>query len=231
MKDIQGSAVEVWKRALLHIMDQGEEFQDHGNRTCQETLRLDLELTSFDDIEKPIFTLSQFPQWMYPKPQEIQEMILEGKLSSSYAYSYGERIFAYKKTKQNVNNTEQHNNITSKNSKDQINEFIIPLLQQDPNSRRAVISLWDPFKDTMLTKKTVPGLVLIDCKIRNGKLYIMSIIRSCDIFIGLPANMYQLFVLARYIAKKLDVDIGSISITATSAHIFIDQIPDIKTVL
>jgi thymidylate synthase (methanogen type) len=219
MNHITGSASQVWKSTIKAVIDSGISFEDHVNRICQEIIGLQIQITKFDDIEKPLLILSQFPKWIYPKPQEIKDMTLEGKLSQSYAYSYGERMFAYQSTK------------SQKHTIDQVNEFIIPLLQQDPNSRRAIISLWNPAKDTVLTKKTVPGLVLIDCKIRNGKLYITSVIRSCDVFMGLPANMYQLFVLAQYIVKKINVEIGTITIHATSAHIFKDQMDNIKTIL
>jgi thymidylate synthase len=219
MTTIKGSVNDVWKDTIKHIIHKGIEFEDHGNRICQEVLGLQIQIDQFDDIEKPILTLSQFPKWMYPRPQEIKDMILEGKLSQSYAYSYGERIFAYQ------------NHKDQKKITDQVNDFIIPLLKKDPNSRRAIISLWNPVKDTILSKKTVPGLVLIDCKIRDEQLHISSVIRSCDVFMGLPANMYQLYVLSKYIARKTHVKLGSISIIATSAHIFKDQTNDIRTIL
>ena len=207
------SAMELWKEALEYLQKEGTEYIDNTKRICKEVLRLSLVLEGdFLDIQDPINAISSSKKWIYPKMQEITAIMLEGKLSKSYTYSYGERIFSYYTT-------------------NQMDDFIIPLLKKDPESRRAVVTLWDPKKDGDLYKKAVPGLISIDFKIRNKKLHLTAIVRSNDIFIGWPANLYQLYVLGEYITQKLQIQLGSITTFSTSAHIFKDNYADIKNTI
>ena len=169
--------------------------------------------TGFNDVKEPAKVLANSRKWVYPKPNEIESIMLESDLGNSYVYSYGSRIFAFSGVK------------------NQIDDFLIPLLKSDSMSRRGIISIWDPLKDDSLEGVAVPGLVIIDFKIRQEKLYISAVVRSNDIFIGWPANLYQLFVLGKYVAEKLNVTIGSIDTFSTSAHIFKDNSEDIKKIV
>ena len=104
-------------------------------------------------------------------------------------------------------------------------------MKNTPNSRRAVISLWDPVADSSLSNRENPGLMLIDFKMRREKLNLTAVIRSNDVFFGWPANFYQLFVLQDYVKKALNCDFGNITVFSTSAHIFDDQFKFIEKVL
>ena len=117
------------------------------------------------------------------------------------------------------------------NKINQIDEFVVKLLKSDPNSRRAVLTIWDPIEDSKIYKKEIPSILSMQFNIRNGKLHMTEFIRSNDLFFGLPANTYQLLVLMEYVKKKIDVCTGPITIFSTSAHIFHDQFKDIKKVL
>lgn len=215
MEIIKQSAIELWKDALQYIFAEGTEHVDNTKRVCKEVLHLNLLLKdNFSDIQGPIDAISSSKKWIYPRLQEIAAIMLEGNLSKSYAYSYGERIFSFSEQKIN-----------------QVDHFIIPLLKKDPNSRRAVISLWNPEFDSDISRKVVPGLINIDFKLREGKLHLSAIVRSNDIFIGWPANVYQLYVLGNYVANKLQVTLGSIATFSMSAHIFKENYADIKKML
>lgn len=215
MEIIRNSAMELWKDALDYIYEHGAEYVDNTKRVCKEVLQLNLVLKdNFSDIQVPIETISGSKKWIYPRLQEIAAIMLEGNLSKSYAYSYGERIFAFSQEKIN-----------------QIDNFVIPLLKKDPESRRAVVVLWSPERDNQLDLKVAPGLITIDFKLREGKLHMVAIVRSNDIFVGWPANVYQLYVLGNYVSSKLHVHLGSITTFSTSAHVFKENYADIKKML
>lgn len=214
MEIIQETAMECWKEALKLILDKGVDFKDENNRICREILNLKIVVKKpFFETSKPIKMLFGFNEWKYPHLDEISKTILTDKLESGYSYSYGVRIFNFQ------------------GKINQLNDFIIPLLKNTPNSRRAVISLWDPIADSSLSNRENPGLMLIDFKMRREKLNLTAIIRSNDVFFGWPANFYQLFVLQDYVKKALNCDFGNITIFSTSAHIFEDQFKFIEKIL
>ena len=214
MEIIQETAMEYWKEGLKLILDKGVDFKDENHRVCREILNLKIVVKKpFFETSKPIKTLFGFNEWKYPQLDEISKIMLTDKLESGYSYSLGARIFNFQ------------------GKINQLNDFIIPLLKNTPNSRRAVVSLWDPVADSSLSNRENPGLMLIDFKMRREKLNLTAVIRSNDVFFGWPANFYQLFVLQEYVKKALNCDFGNITVFSTSAHIFADQFKFIEKVL
>ncbi len=201
---------ELWKEALNYILEKGTKIKDRYGRYCKEVMHLNLVLTGFADIEMPIEKISSFGKWVYPRIGEIKAIMLESNVGNSYEYSYGDRVFSF-------------------HGFNQMDNYVIPILKKDINSRRAVISLWDPLKDP--SKNQAPGLVFLDFKVRDNKINLFALIRSNDLFIGWPANLYQLYVLANYVSKKLELEIGSITTMSTSAHVFLDNLDEIKEVI
>lgn len=200
------TAIEVWKKALKKVIDNGVDFIDQNNRDCRQLLNLTITIEDPDNnITAPIDWLNSFRTWRYPKLEEIAEIMLTDKASLDYSYCYGSRIF-------NFNDTI-----------DQVNNYVVPLLKRYPTSRRAVISLWNPAHDSDVDMDEVPGLMNIDFKLIDNKLHLTAMIRSNDLFFGWPANVYQLYVLQDYVKKKLDCDFGSLAVFSVSAHLFHDQ--------
>ncbi len=195
------NSIDAWKQSLNYIQDQGQNFIDENKRICREVLNLQVEIEEPEkDITLPINTLNKLHKWEYPPLDRIAQIILSKKPLPEYSYSYGPRLF---------NHQNEHN---------QVDNFIIPLLQDNPTSRRAIMTLWDVSQDSNSLKRDTPGFILIDCKLRNEKLNMTGIIRSNDMFFGWPANIYQMHVLQKYIAEKLTCKTGSITTISTSAH-------------
>ncbi len=207
------TTTEAWKRALKYVFENGKDFEDN-NRVCREVLNLTIKIKSPEkDITGPIEILNSFKKWVYPPLEEIKNIIQSKNLAPVYSYIYGPRIFNYR------------------NKVDQIDDFVIPLLKNTRESRRAVVTLWDPEEDASIYKKGVPGLISLDFKLRKNRLNITAVIRSNDLFFGWPANIFQIYSLQELMVKKLDCFPGSITIFSTSIHIFKDQFEDLKKVL
>lgn len=213
MEIIDTSVRNAWKKTIAAIDSHGSSYVDSDKRVCIELLNVTLVLKDMKDILSPLEYISQSKKWIYPRPQEIENFVLDGNLSPSFAYSYGERLFLY-----------QH-----KSPINQIDSYVIPLLKKHSLSRRAVAVIWNPEKDT-LSKEHVPGLIYVDFKLRQGKLFAFCAIRSCDCLIGLPANMYELYCLTKYVAKKLSATIGDLTFHLHSSHIFKDYAEEIKRI-
>ncbi len=209
----QTSAFEAWKESLRVVYEEGKDFEDERGKICREVLNLFTEIENPEkDIKKPITTLNSFQKWIYPPLEELHNIVLRSEPSPGHLYLYGPRIFDYK-------------------GLDQINDFLIPLLKKNKNSRRGIVMLWDPTRDSNIHNKMVPGWITIDFKLRNNKLNIMSYIRSNDLWFGWPASLYQSFVLQEYVADKVNAKIGRLCTFSGSAHIFRYQFKYIKKII
>lgn len=214
MEIIKKNAMDAWKAALKYILEEGKDFTDREQRVCRETLNMVLVVESpKTSVEEPINFMMRSENWVYPSKNELASIILEKKASNIYKYSYGPRIFDFN------------------GKKDQIGSFIIPLLKKDPNSRRGTVVLYNPETDSETENKDIPGLGLIYFKIKEGKLNITCFIRSNDMFVGWPANVYQLYVLQEVVAEKLSLGIGSITTFSASAHVFEEHFNEISRVI
>jgi len=208
------NAIDAWKKALKQCFESGSDFKDQRGMLSREMLNV---LVTVDkpneNVSGPIEKLNSLSNWVYPKLELLADVMLRKTPSFLYRYSYGRRLFSFGK---NIN---------------QIDNYIIPLLQKNSETRRAVAVLFEPETDSDVSNLDVPGLVLVDFKLRDGKLNMTAVIRSCDLFFGWPANIYQLYVLQEYVQKKLGCGLGSLSTFLTSAHIFEYQFEHIKNVL
>lgn len=213
MEIIEKTVFTAWKSSLIHIKDNGKDFKDTDGRVCREELNLTVIIEEpSTDFERPIDMMQEF-EWIYPSKEELASIILNKEESAVYEYSYGPRIFHYERVV------------------DQINDFVIPLLKKDPLSRRAVVSLFNPITDSDINSKNIPSLMFIYFKILNDKLSATCFIRSNDFFIGWPGNIYQIYVLQKYVAEKLGKGIGNLTTTSCSAHIFHEHFEMIDRIL
>jgi thymidylate synthase len=214
MEIIKETVMEVWKAALSHILEEGTDFKDRENRMCREVLNLTLTITNPKNrIDAPMEVMNRSEKWVYPSKEEISGIMLQNKTSTIYEYTYGPRIFNFQ------------------NQKNQIADFVIPLLKKDPTSRRAVVILYEPVKDSKIENKNIPSLILIYFKIKEHRLYSTCFIRSNDLFVGWPANIFQINTLQEYLAEKLQLDIGELTTFSASAHIFEEHFDDIKEII
>lgn len=206
MKITTENAYEAWKESLKNIRSNGNKYVDTDKRGCVELQNLVIEITRPDaNIEKPLDYLRGFNDWVYPSKQELVSTMFSREKTPFYGYTYGKRMFNFAK------------------QFDQINNYIIPLLTQDKNSRRGIIAFFDPLVDSKPNNKNVPGLLYIQVRILKNKVCLNITIRSNDIFFGWPSNLFQLWTLQKYLADRLGYQIGSLTTISNSAHVFEEQ--------
>lgn len=212
MEILGNNAFEVWKKALKQIIDYGQEVSDKKGRTCIECLNLMIQIESAKDIEKPIEVLNSFKKWVYPPLDEMKSFILGKKEVPGYYYNYGERAF-------------------SSEWRNQVDDYIIPLLKATPESRRAIVVFYNPQKDSFLNKKETPGMVMMSFNLRKNRLNASAVIRSNEMFFGWPGNIYQLYLIQDYICRQVNCLPGKLSTFSISAHFYNDQLDEIKKVV
>jgi thymidylate synthase len=213
MTEIRGkSAVEVWKKALKHIMENGLDYINKKGRLCREYLNLILTIENSKNIDKPIEILNSFGKWVYPPSEELRIFIFGKREVPGYYYHYGERAF----------NPEWRN---------QIEEYVIPILKTNPVTKRALVVFYNPKKDSYINKKETPGMIMMNFNLRRNKLHITAVIRSNDMFHGWPGNICQTQMIQEDVCKQIGCQPGKIATISISAHIFEDQFDDIEKVI
>lgn len=99
------------------------------------------------------------------------------------------------------------------------------ILDSDPDSRQAVLQIWDsridmPAADGTPSDRDIPCNVLAMPKIRDGRLEWLQVIRSNDMFLGVPHNFVQFTSLQEILAGWLGVECGSYTQISDSLHIY-----------
>lgn len=96
---------------------------------------------------------------------------------------------------------------------------IISLLKRKPTSRQAVIQLFDA-SDLAKKYKDIPCTCTLQFMIRDGKLNILTSMRSNDAFLGLPHDVFAFTMLQEILARSLGVELGSYKHVVGSLHLY-----------
>jgi thymidylate synthase len=203
---------EIWKEILSRCIIGEEVISQHKT---YELSNLVITLQQpHSDITTPIKILQSQFDWIYPDLTEIKQAILEKNNSPYYKYSYANRIFNY--NQQDI---------------DQLNTYIIPLLRKNPTTRRAILTLTNPIVEHDPQIEFFPGIVSIHFKVLHNVLHTTIIIRSCDLFLGWPANIYHAQCISEFVSEKLGFRVGKITTICLSAHVYEHMLPHIKQIL
>jgi thymidylate synthase len=120
----------------------------------------------------------------------------KGTLGKAYAYQIRKPIFGYK---------------------NQL-EYVVETLKKDPNSRRVMIDLWCPEESHEMT--LTPCCYNTIYNILDGKLYMQLNIRSSDVALGLPFNIFQFQVLHKLIAHECKVEPADMIVMISNLHYY-----------
>lgn len=99
-------------------------------------------------------------------------------------------------------------------------KMVEELLQKDPNSRQAVIHIKQARNLVAYPTKDVNCTVCLQFFIRENKLYMTTYMRSNDLWMGFPNDVFQFTCIQIYLAMKLGVQLGSYTHIAGSLHLY-----------
>lgn len=105
---------------------------------------------------------------------------------------------------------------------------ILRLLKEDPYSRRIFLSAWNPcdLNRTVLPPCHVSAQFYVD-KDRGLSCHMYQ--RSCDVFLGLPFNIFSYTVLTYILAAKCDLEPRRLVISLGDTHIYTNHVDQVKT--
>ena len=106
---------------------------------------------------------------------------------------------------------------------EQLPPLIAKINKEKRNSKNYVLFLGR--NDTETNQQ--PCLSLIQFQIDNGKLVISAYQRSSDASLGLPADLYHLYLISR----QIDLPLKSITLTLGNVHIYENNIDSTKRLL
>lgn len=100
--------------------------------------------------------------------------------------------------------------------------YAVRKLTNDPQTRQAVVTLWDSNLDNDPMKKDYPCTVGFNFTINTAKqqLDMNVLMRSNDVWLGLPYDMFQFTQLQCTVARSLGVMVGTYTHTTWSLHIY-----------
>ena len=121
---------------------------------------------------------------------------------------------------------------------DQIQE-IINTLKNNPDSRRMVVSAWNPsvmpdtsksFSENVANGKAAlpPGHALFQFYVVDNKLSCQLYQRSADVFLGVPFNIASYALLTMMIAQVCELQLGDFVHTFGDVHIYNNHIEQVK---
>ena len=105
---------------------------------------------------------------------------------------------------------------------DQI-QYVIDTLRTNPNSRRLVVSAWEP--GNAIDSKLPPCHYTYTFNVQEGRLCCHLNQRSGDIALGIPFNVAAYAMLTQMIAQEVGLEVGVFSHFIVDAHIYTSK-PD-----
>ena len=97
-------------------------------------------------------------------------------------------------------------------------QMLIKNLIEDPDSRRHIISLWNPAQlDEM---RLPPCYLYFQFFVDNGKLNMFVVQRSGDLFLGIPYDIALFTKILLYVSEKVNLKANLLEVSIIDAHIY-----------
>lgn len=104
--------------------------------------------------------------------------------------------------------------------------YILNEIKNNPNSRRIITEIWLP--EQLDNMSLNPCVHLTQWTVIDNKLYLEVRQRSCDVALGLTANVWQYSVLHKLIAHECGLESAELIWTIHNAHIYDRHIEKIQ---
>lgn len=234
------ATMKQYQQLLRHILDNGTRHED---RTGVGTVSVFGYQTRFDLKEGfPIVTTKRVPfRWV----AEELFWFLSGDTNEKNLQSRGVDIWAEWADEEHTSKFGREvgdlgpvygylwrsfgGDYPEMNGFDQIKN-LIEQLEKNPNSRRLIISGWNP--ETALKVDLPPCHTLCQFKIENEKtLHCQLYQRSADAFLGVPFNLSSYALLTHLIAHVCGLEVGEFIHTFGDLHIYSNHVEQVEELL
>jgi len=112
-------------------------------------------------------------------------------------------------------------------------EYVVNSLVKDRDTRQAVMTMW---QRNPKPSKDIPCTVALTFNIRHNLLHCHAFMRSSDIWLGLPYDVFNFSMIAAKVAccyntiviQNERISLGSLQVTAASSHLYESNWEDAK---
>ncbi|QNR23064.1 thymidylate synthase [Croceimicrobium hydrocarbonivorans] len=106
---------------------------------------------------------------------------------------------------------------------------LIEDIKRNPNSRRHIISAWNPKDIPVMAKSGLPPChTLFQFYVADNKLSCQLYQRSADVFLGVPFNIASYALLTMMVAQVCDLELGDFVHTFGDAHLYENHLDQTK---
>lgn len=113
-------------------------------------------------------------------------------------------------------------------------KYVIETLKADQETRQAVINIW---RENPAKSKDIPCTLSAQFLIRNGFLHCVVNMRSSDLWLGHPYDIFNFSVISAWIVIMLrlqgvtHIQLGELTLNAGSKHLYSRNFEDVERVL
>ncbi|WP_047155317.1 thymidylate synthase [Aneurinibacillus tyrosinisolvens] len=229
-----GMADRIYKDLVNDVLENGDWDKDQKVRTIWAdgtpayTKSVICKQIKFDNSEVPILTTKRVAWkssthellWFYIKRTSDAAYLDENNvkiwkewtnknnnIGKAYGYQLGKPIMLKGKLTNQVQN-------------------LIDELKNNPASRRHIISLWNI--DDLDQMELYPCVWNNQWMVKKGRLHLIVQVRSNDLALGNPFNIFQYYVLQRMVAQVTGYELGTLTFNINDLHIYERHIEPLK---
>lgn len=224
----------IYKDLVNDVLENGDWDKDQKVRTIWAdgtpayTKSVICKQIKFDNSEVPILTTKRVAWkssthellWFYIKRTSDAAYLDENNvkiwkewtnknnnIGKAYGYQLGKPIMLKGKLTNQVQN-------------------LIDELKNNPASRRHIISLWNI--DDLDQMELYPCVWNNQWMVKKGRLHLIVQVRSNDLALGNPFNIFQYYVLQRMVAQVTGYELGTLTFNINDLHIYERHIEPLK---
>lgn len=117
-------------------------------------------------------------------------------------------------------------------------DYVVGTLLKDRHSRQAVMTLWRPNPNP---SKDIPCTISLQFMLRDGKLRLIAYMRSSDVWLGVPYDIFTFSMIAYAVVAELNrwmnlqyeslIDVDSLYMLAGSRHLYHENVDKARSLL
>ncbi|MBF0400056.1 MAG: hypothetical protein HQL90_04750 [Magnetococcales bacterium] len=197
---LRHTPLEAWQELIFCLMRFGHRQQlRKGERIELQNMKVIVEEPAVEEAA----TLARFG-FSLAELQAYQATILDPSPASEQSYTYGHRLRGYFRDGSTpidgLANSIQH-------------------LQEDAESRRAYVTLWDGNRDSLPATSGHPCLVALFFRKFADRLTLTASFRTHNALDGWLKNCYGLMAIQRHVAEQVSMPVGPLTLISHSISI------------
>lgn len=110
-------------------------------------------------------------------------------------------------------------------------EQAVRVLREDPDSKRAVIQIFDPHELAVESNVDVACTLALQFLVRDGRLHAVAFMRANDAYRGMVSDVFSFTFLQETLATQLGLDVGSYHHHVGSVHVYDPDLERVEAVL